>query len=219
MRIDHHPSEDILLAYAAGDLPESWSLLVATHIALCPVCRADVSTAEAIGGSLLADETPAVLSSDALAATLMRVQADDTAVEAESAAHDHATPPILPQPLRGYCGGDLDDLKWKALGRNAQHIPLVRGADGATARLLKIPAGQPVPTHGHNGLELTLVLQGSFVDGESRFGRGDVETADDAVEHQPVAEPGLDCICLAVTDAPLRFRSPFARLVQPLIGI
>jgi putative transcriptional regulator len=34
-----------------------------------------------------------------------------------------------------------------------------------------------------------------------------------------VATPEEDCICLAVTDAPLKFRSWFMRLVQPVIGI
>jgi len=51
-----------------------------------------------------------------------------------------------------------------------------------------------------------------FADDSGRFARGDVETADADLVHQPVAEPGEDCICLAVTDAPLRFRSPLARL-------
>ena len=32
---------------------------------------------------------------------------------------------------------------------------------GTTARLLRIPAGKPVPTHTHRGLELTLVLSGN----------------------------------------------------------
>ena len=48
---------------------------------------------------------------------------------------------------------------------------------------------------------------------------GDLEEADETVEHQPVAGAGEDCICLAVTDAPLRFKSRFMRLVQPILGI
>jgi putative transcriptional regulator len=66
---------------------------------------------------------------------------------------------------------------------------------------------------------MTLVLLGGFTSLGRRFGRGDVEIADDSVEHQPVADDGDDCVCLAVTDAPLRFKSLAARLVQPFIGI
>ena len=64
-----------------------------------------------------------------------------------------------------------------------------------------------------------MVLSGSFMDDGARYARGDVETADVDIEHQPVAEIGMECICLAVTDAPLRFRGPVARLIQPFIGI
>ena len=61
-------------------------------------------------------------------------------------------------------------------------------------------------------MELTLVLQGAFRDAEDRFGPGDVEIADEELEHTPVAEAGADCICLAATDAPLRFNRLIPRL-------
>ena len=86
-------------------------------------------------------------------------------------------------------------------------------------RLLRIPAGKPVPEHGHGGRELTLVLSGSFSDSTGRFSRGDLEDADETLEHQPIAGEEEDCICLAVTDAPLRFKSRLLRLVQPVLGI
>ena len=36
----HHVDEDVLLAYAAGSLPEAASLVAAAHLTLCPHCRA-----------------------------------------------------------------------------------------------------------------------------------------------------------------------------------
>ena len=68
-----------------------------------------------------------------------------------------------------------------------------------------------MPDHGHQGLELTLVLQGAFRDEEDRFARGDVEIATEDTQHTPIAEPGQDCICLAATDAPLKFRALIPR--------
>lgn len=216
MTINHHPTEDLLLAYAAGDLAEAWSLMIATHMALCPACRGVVRDAEAIGGALIDELAPQAVAADALEKTLARAEAGD----AEPVAlKPSVSAPVLPQPLRDYAGGDVGALQWRRLGRGAFHLPLVKGRKGEVARLLKIPAGLPVPEHGHNGLELTMVLCGSFVDDKVRFARGDTETADAALVHRPVAEPGADCICLAVTDAPLRFRSPLVRLMQPLIGI
>ncbi len=218
MTINHHPSEDLLLAYAAGDLSEPWSLLIATHTALCPVCRGAVRDGETIGGALIDALTPETLAEDALAKTLARATASEGTKSAPLAI-ENSSGAILPQPLRDYAGGDVETLHWRRLGRGAHHIPLISNTSGEVARLLKIPAGQPVPEHGHNGLELTMVLCGCFSDESGRFARGDVETADAELTHQPIAEAGEDCICLAVTDAPLRFRSPMARLIQPFIGI
>jgi putative transcriptional regulator len=102
---------------------------------------------------------------------------------------------------------------------SARHLPL-RVADGQTsARLLCIRAGKPVPTHGHRGAELTVVLSGVLIDGDEIFRRGDVEITDDTVVHQPRAGDEADCICLAVTDAPLRFMNIVSRLVQPFLRI
>jgi len=218
--VQHHPDDELLVSYAAGDLAEAWSLLVATHTALCPDCRAKVRAAEAVGGALMEEAAPVAMSDDALALALARVERPEAqttpAVSADTAS---GTAPVLPQPLRGYAGSDLDGLAWRRLGKGAHHIPLVTGRGTPTARLLRIPAGRPVPEHGHNGMELTMVLCGAFRDADTLFARGDVESVDSSVEHQPVAEPGEDCICLAVTDAPLRFNSIMARMVQPFIGI
>ena len=126
---------------------------------------------------------------------------------------------ILPKPLRDYIGGDLDAIRWKPIGTAGAQIRLKTGDRKTQVRLLKIPAGQPVPEHSHRGRELTVVLTGAFDDGETRFERGDMEDADEDIQHIPTATPEADCICLAVTDAPLRFRSLLVRLFQPILGI
>lgn len=104
------------------------------------------------------------------------------------------------------------------VGRGIRQHILSADSEGSL-RLLYIPPGRAVPQHSHGGLELTLVLQGSFADSEGRFGAGDVETAHDDIDHQPVAGPEAPCICLAATDAPLRFRAMIPRLLQPLFRI
>ena len=49
--------------------------------------------------------------------------------------------------------------------------------------------------------------------------RGDLEIADEATEPTPVAIGDVACICLAATDAPLRFVGLLPRLVQPFFRI
>jgi putative transcriptional regulator len=220
MTITHHPSEELLLDYAAGGLSESWSLAVATHLALCPACRRDVARLEEVGGGLMDVLAPAACSDGMFDAVLARLS-DDAAVSAAPAPAPSAPPdaaPVLPEPLRGYIGADLDSMAWQRLGLGAYQY-LIGTEDGATARLLRIPAGRPVPEHTHQGQELTLVLRGAFSDATGHYGAGDFQEADEGLAHKPHAAPGEDCICLAITDAPLRFKSLAARVVQPFLGI
>jgi putative transcriptional regulator len=218
--IRHHISDDLILSYAAGSLAEGWSIAVATHLALCPSCRRRLTVAESIGGDLLetmGDEAP-VDDSWANVRSRLQRQALNPAVTLRKTTPS-GNSDRLPEPLRSYAGGDIGTLKWRALGRGAYQIPIRTSDRETNVRLLRIPAGKPVPEHGHGGRELTLVLAGSFVDGDDIFARGDIEDADASLTHQPVATPDADCICLAVTDAPLRFRSWIMRAIQPILGI
>ncbi len=220
--ITHHPSEDLIAAYAAGSLDEANALAIATHLTLCPTCRRQMVTYEALGASLVEDLPEMAMAPDALTATLARVRSDVPRPARISAATQSKFAPtsqiVLPAPLRHYVGGDVDMAKWRPLGPGIHHMPLV-SADGVTARLLRIAPGRSVFDHGHGGSELTLVLKGSYHSQGERFARGDLEIADESVQHQPVAGTEDVCVCLAVTDAPLRFGSWIGRLMQPFIGI
>lgn len=219
MTITHHPSEELLLDYASGALSESWSLAIATHLALCPACRREVARLEAVGGGLVDVVEPAACSDGMFDAVLARLADEDEDVApARAPSSLPIAVPVLPEPLRGYIGADLDSMAWQRLGLGAYQY-LIGTDDGATARLLRIPSGRPVPEHTHQGQELTLVLRGAFSDATGHYGAGDFQEADENLAHKPHAAPGEDCICLAITDAPLRFRSLAARVVQPFLGI
>ena len=222
--ITHHLPDRLLMAYSAGALPEAFSLVVATHISMCDECRARLGAYDALGGAVLAACETAEMSDDALAATLARIDAQDRA--STDAADATAIAPtrrmarrrLLPAPLQDYVGGDLDAVRWSRAGPGVHQAILRTGRD-ATARLLRIRGGAAMPEHGHRGLELTLVLQGAFRDAEDRFGPGDIEIAGSDLHHTPVAEAGPDCICLAATDAPLRFSSLLPRIAQRFLRI
>ncbi|MEX0286657.1 MAG: ChrR family anti-sigma-E factor [Paracoccaceae bacterium] len=212
--IQHHLSEELLFGYSAGTLPEAFNLMVAAHISICDHCRAIVESYDALGGALVetAPDAPVAVGGDALSAVLNRIS------EPAKPAAPRRSKGVLPSPLQDYVGGDLESIRWRPVGMGVRQAILTAGASGS-ARLLYIPAGTAIPDHGHRGTELTMVLQGAFLDEDEYFARGDVETADEHVEHTPIADVGADCICLAVTDAPLRFRKLVPRLLQPLLRI
>ena len=211
--IRHHLNDALLMGYAAGHLSEAFGLVVATHVTMCDDCRARLESFEALGGAVIEAEDETAVSTDALPRMMARLE-----VPVVSAPPKAPRKTSLPTPVAAYVGGDLDAVKWRALGGGVRQAILPTGPK-ATVRLLHIPAGQAVPDHGHRGMELTLVLRGAFRDATDRFGPGDLEIAGEDLAHKPVAEAGEDCICLAATDAPLRFAGLMPRLLQPLFRI
>jgi putative transcriptional regulator len=217
MTVKHHLTDDLLMSYSAGDLPEAVNLIIATHISLCDECRAALDSYDAVGGAVLDTCETTSMSSDSLNAVLSMIHSQDTQItsrEAKPAAKDS----VLPSPLSDYVAGGLENVKWRSVGMGVKQAVLKTSSE-ASARLLFIPAGTAIPDHGHGGMELTLVLQGAFQDEDGYYGRGDIEIASQDVYHTPVADISEDCICLAVTDAPLKFKGLVPRLAQPFLGL
>lgn len=211
-RISHHIPDALMAAYVAGSLPRAFSLVVASHISMCDACRADMDAHEAAGGVVL-DGLDGEILSDDLRSRVMDLLDEDIVEEEPAMA---ARQGVFPGPVMEALNGNPP--KWKRIGGGVRQCIVDMGQDGS-ARLLHIPAGRPVPEHSHGGLELTLVLQGAFSDSTGHFGVGDVEVADDDLEHVPVADDEVDCICLAATDAPLRFSAFVPKLLQPFFAI
>ena len=214
MTIRHHLPDPIALAYAAGDLPEAFNLVIATHLSMSDESRARVAAYEALGGAVIEGCEAVEMADGSLEACMARIAGMPPTPKAQ--APRHVTE--VPAPLADYIGPDLSAVSWRPVGMGVRQS-ILRTGPGATARLLLIPAGQAMPDHGHNGLELTLVLKGAFHDGPERFGPGDIEVADPEMEHTPIAEAWGDCICLVASDAPLRFQSLIPRLAQPFLRI
>jgi putative transcriptional regulator len=191
----HHPDDALLIEYAGGSLGEAKALLVATHLALCPACRAAVKAGEAAGAELAME-----------AAEMVEVgpMPDVTPVARQTAPFDVSKVAPVPEPLRGYLGAPVSDLGWVPVLQGMREFPLPAFAGRSVVRLLAIEAGRRMPRHTHEGEELTLVLQGSFSDRSSVYAQGDVATADPSIDHQPKAGAGEMCLCLSVEDAPLR---------------
>ena len=212
--IRHHLTDELLMAYSAGTLSEAFSLVVATHVSMCDDCRARLDAYDAVGGAMLDEMGTAEVADASLEATLARIANGDE----RAAPRRTAGGSVFPTPLADYVAGDLDAVKWTRVGGGVRQAILQTSKD-ATVRLLHIPAGTAVPDHGHRGTEMTLVLKGAFRDEFDRFARGDVEVANEEHHHTPVAEDGEDCICLAATDAPLRFNALLPRIAQRFVRI
>ena len=66
MMIQHHLSDELMTAFAAGTLDLGQHVAVATHLAGCIQCRSFVRAIEQVGGVLLERLPPGEMSSNAL---------------------------------------------------------------------------------------------------------------------------------------------------------
>ncbi len=207
------PVDALLGAYAAGTLSPALHALVASHLEMTGRNAPYVAALETLAAREI-DSTPPVDLTGA-SAMLDRILASET--EARSPAGMAPYGDILPSPLRRLIGHDLPGVRWKGVlpGLKEFHVPATPGEE---ASLLWIKAGRRMPHHTHEGSEVTLVLKGAFRDKTGRYGPGDIAVGDPDLDHRPIAEPGEDCICFAVTDAPLRLTGPVGRIVQRLFG-
>lgn len=215
----HHLDPSTLMGYSAGALTDAFAAVVAAHLSICHVCRQSLRDADAIGGLLLAQQQesskPATEAREAMLAKLTSAPDIQPTRSPEISAVDGDA---LPKPLHPYFGPRLSELRWKTVAPG-MHLIRATNVTGGSLMLLRIGPGKSVPMHSHGGNELTMILRGSYMDALGHFLPGDVADLDCDVTHQPVTLPGAPCICVAATDAPLRFEGWMARVLQPLIGL
>ena len=223
-RPSYHPETGALVDYAAGAASQAASVMIASHLALCPACRGEVTRLEALGGAMLEELPPTPLASadiDALLARLDKLDAERPSFAPER--QPVAASIVIPRPLRDYLGdvdvgGDLTALPWRKLGGGVDEIEIRQAAGhGEHLRLLRIKAGSTVPRHTHDGNEMVMVLAGGFTDASGHYLRGDVGVSDTRVHHTPVADSDTNCVCLSYTDGPLRFTGPVGWILNRFI--
>ncbi|MFN4291423.1 MAG: ChrR family anti-sigma-E factor [Permianibacter sp.] len=220
MAVTHHPHADWLLAYASGHMPSAQALATAAHVSTCAVCRQQLSSLNALGGGLLEQLPPTTLASDSWQKMVRRLEQDKreptqaapAAISVNRASHNQGLPPPLQKLLP-----DGLPRKWTRLSTSLKQATLKELPDGTLIALHHIRAGGKVPQHTHEGIEITLVLNGSFSDQRGLYQDGDFLVVDETVDHTPTAVQNEDCLCLTVQSAPLRLTGPIGRWFNPLI--
>jgi putative transcriptional regulator len=201
--ISHHPSETTIAAYATGTLPQGLAIVAATHIAQCQACQQSLATLEATGGALLDELSPVPLTGDALDCLLDR--ADEPGPAAAPILN-----PGLPVPLDRVVLG-----RWWPIGAGIRYRPLRIGGAARGGLVLAQP-GVSLPRHGHEGLELTCILSGSFADGSGAYVAGDLSEPVTDHDQPPLVTGTEPCLCTIASEG-LRLRGLLG-LVQRMIG-
>lgn len=211
MTITHHPSDPTLAAFAAGTLDEGRALTVATHLVTCPVCRKAARAYEGLRGVAMIEARPSPMAAAALQRALRALSAD----EGPPARKRDAAPSEWPAPLSSY---PLEPWRWIGSGVHWRSVGVPK-EQGTRVFMLKAAPGIRLPHHQHSGIEWTSVLQGAFHHQHGRYAAGDFDEADETVDHLPVIEDGMECICLVALQGQIKFKGWIGRMLQPFVRI
>ncbi len=218
----HHPSIELLKAYADGTIDACNGITLASHLETCPQCQAKVEELEARRAAQVFDEQEYV--PEAAVSAVSDIPADmeqmlsgitslkrtalvprlDTDVKVTVNGKDFVLPRALHRLSRNLG-------EWKSYGGKvfSAHFDI---GESERVSLLYISGGVQVPQHTHKGLETTLVLHGRFSDEDGEYKEGDYIVADGTTKHAPRTEEGEDCLCLTVLSDPMVFTQGAARI-------
>ena len=215
--INHHLSSEILISYAAGNSSPSESLIVASHLSYCGKCRKELDFFEKLGGELLEDAGPVDINTSSIDNVLSKIDIDESREKVVEPPIMNSIFKDIPSVLSNYLpeGKNLTD-KWnKGLGGIKYFdIDLGNSKQNTRARMLSIPPGKKLPHHGHEGQELTLVIQGGFSDENGSYDAGDVAIEDENNIHTPISDPKEGCVCLVVYEGNLKFKGFFGPILN-----
>ena len=221
---NHHPSDELLMLFSAGQLPNALGVILACHLQTCPECRAKSATYDQLGGDLLQENgtfgsapitKPQAKTSTAMLDNLL-ARLDEPAIDpVQEPSFIHSLESPIPKPLHRFTPEHWEDIPWRGISKYVQQHVLPLSDSTYVAKFLKIGAGKQLPQHTHRGNEYTLIMDGSFSDSYGDYFPGDFVLANTEVEHQPQVHFEKPCICLAVMDAPIKMTGIFTRLMNP----
>ena len=213
--IEHHPSHDLLTEFAAGTLDIGQAIAVSAHLHFCTQCQQIVQAMEQTGGIMLEELPARPLSDNSFDQLMQAIDQQQPCVHIQ----DQGSKPTSNIPHVVQSLTQSNPPKWRKITGSLQAAPLVAGQSQYEISLHKIQAGDKSPEHDHGGIEITIVLQGSFSDKYGIYHEGDFLVKQPGDIHQPAASHHEDCLCLSIQEAPLKLTSFFGRFMNPFIRL
>lgn len=224
-----HPSDNHLVEYVAGTLDWGLSIMVSAHLSTCAECRHKVRNLNCVGGAMISSSPSSPVDDQSFAKVMERIRAGSTTAKKQPAPLEQDTftpnntlpegkmvegiPPVIQKLLPQNKG-----LTWKRVSSSLYESQLQTGQSKYKICFHKIKRGGKVVEHDHRGIEITLVLKGSFSDEKATYIPGDFLIRQPGEVHRPIATQNKDCLCISLTDAPVKITGLLGRFINPFLS-
>jgi len=221
----YHPSENDLIEYAAGGVDWAVGICISTHLHYCTACRLKLNELNALGGHCMESAPAAALSNASLMNTMAKIKAaksergvgESQLITSNSESHG-STYNNLPNVLKKIIANPKS-IKWSRVTPSLKAANLVTEQNKFEVCLHKIKKGGKVAEHDHRGLEVTVVLEGSFSDEKGTYNPGDYIIKKPGDTHRPTAALNKDCLCLSIVEAPVKLTGLLGAVVNPFLSV
>ena len=216
LRHDQSSYEILLMEYAAGTLDMAQMLIVSAHLSLSPKARKIVKDCECVGGTLIEKRCePVAMNKNSLDNVLNRLDHKTPAREADP--RSRRLPDDFHMP---FCIESMitcrSRLRWRSFYPGIDGFALPLECRKSKAHAFRIRPGVSAPAHRHEGLEITLVLDGAIGDEDGLYEQGSLLISDvEDKAHKPMASVDRGCVCLTVFSGPVHFTGGLTRLLNP----
>jgi putative transcriptional regulator len=225
--ITHHPDDNVLTEYSSGSMANALGLIVCAHLQTCPHCRKRVEQLNKLGAAILTQSVAEAVQPQTFEQLMTRIRNQP----AEAAVNDlpsrsqelhpaYASDPLLkhvPKVIAKLLPRD-GKLKWQRISSSLKTARLQTGQSQYEVAFQRISSGGKVVEHDHRGLEVTMVLCGSFSDEDGVYNQGDFLVRNPGEVHRPTATQNQDCLCISVVEAPVKVTGLFGKLVNPFLS-
>lgn len=225
--IKHHPDENMLVEFSAGSLDWALGLSVSAHVSQCKICKAKLMACNGIGGRLLENVPKQEIDQSLIQNVLAKAMHIESKTEWVCAPTNKQQPQLnniskewdgLPSCVVKAINASSDAVRWRSVTPSLKTAQLMLQQDKYEVAFHKIKSGGTVAEHNHKGLEVTVVLEGSFSDENGVYGVGDFLVRQPGQVHRPTATQDQDCLCLSVLSAPVALTGFFGKFINPLMS-
>ncbi|MET0355668.1 MAG: ChrR family anti-sigma-E factor, partial [Cellvibrio sp.] len=179
--IKHHPDDNLLTEYASGGIATAVGMIICAHLQACPHCRQRVEQLNKLGAAILNQSAAEPVQQETFEHLMARIRNQPAPAKEELSSKSGEVPAVyindpmmkrLPKVITKLLPRD-GKIKWQAAGGSLKTARLQTGQRDYEVSFQRISSGGKVFEHGHRGLEVTLVLHGSFSDEDGIYSEGD----------------------------------------------